>query len=159
MGTQAGQGEHEHTQAAFRDLKNELSPSGMKVKFDTWTRVKNGFAGDLFHTKTHPTSSLFRKTQNTSPFSAERLSSSTTKKMDPTITHVARSGDIHRFTVAHPASRMLSHAVATSPCGVSSWVHFGATAMGPLWVSCEPLGSETSSWHFSNQNTGFDHQQ
>jgi hypothetical protein len=42
VGTQARQGEHEHTQAAFRDLKNELSRSGMKVKFDTWTRVKNG---------------------------------------------------------------------------------------------------------------------
>jgi len=82
------------------------------------------------------------KTPQHLPISAETLTSSTTKKMDPTITHVTRSGDIHRFTV-----------------GVSSWVHFGATAMGPLWVSSHWAARWTCSWHFSDQKNGFDHQQ
>jgi hypothetical protein len=61
-------------------------------------------AGDLFHNKTHPTNlPCFETTALHLPISAETLTSSTTKKMDPTITHVTRSGDIHRFTVAHPA--------------------------------------------------------
>ena len=70
------------------------------------------------------------KTPQHLPISAETLTSSTTKKMDPTITHVTRSGDIHRFTVAHPNVACCRHVA-----------HFGATAMGP-WVSYEPLGSE-----------------
>lgn len=61
---------------------------------DAGTEVLSHFGVTLDEVKLQ-----WRATKNVVPI----LTSSTTKKMDPTITHVTRSGDIHRFTVAHPA--------------------------------------------------------
>ena len=107
-------------------------------------------AGDLFHNKTHPTNlPCFETTLLfTSPFQLKHSPAAPPKRWIPPS---PMSRDQGTFTVSRWRTQM-SHAVATSPIlAPRPWAHgFHTSHWAARW---------TCSWHFSNQKTGFDHQQ
>lgn len=139
MGTQAWQGEHEHTQRANRDTLRMKCCLSMKVpvKVDTWARVIVGLADDLFQQNAANILDPCFETSLHLPISA--LRHSTTAPPKRWIPPSPMSRDQGTFTV----SRWRAPCVAS----VSSWVHWRHG--GPRCQSGPPVRSHWAArWRF-----------